>query len=154
MEPRLNFLKIAPDGYKAMSGVEAYVSGSGIDHTLLHLIKVRASQINACAFCIDMHWKDARAAGETEQRLYGLSAWQDSPYYTDRERAMLKWVESVTLLSQTHAPDADYEALRQHFDEKETVNLTWAIAAINAWNRMAAAFRSPAGVYQPAKKQA
>ena len=153
MEPRLNYLAASPDGYKAMSGLEGYVRRSGLEHPLLELIKLRASQINGCAYCIDMHWKDARAAGETEQRLYGLSAWEESPYYTPRERAALAWTEAVTLVSQTHVPDEVFEAVRPHFNDKELADLTWAIAAINAWNRMAIAMRSTPGQYQPPKKR-
>jgi len=154
MQTRSNFYKVSPEGYQAMSGLEKYVSNSGIEHGLLHLIKLRVSQINGCAYCIDMHWKDARALGETEQRLYGLDAWHESPYYDDRERAALEWAEVVTKVGETHVPDSAYVTAREHFDEKELVDLTWAIAAINAWNRMAIAFRSPAGVYQPAKAHA
>jgi len=154
MQTRSNFYKVSPEGYQAMSGLEKYVSNSGIEHGLLHLIKLRVSQINGCAYCIDMHWKDARALGETEQRLYGLDAWKESPYYDDRERAALEWAEVVTKVGETHVPDSAYVTAREHFDEKELVDLTWAIAAINAWNRMAIAFRSPAGVYQPAKAHA
>ncbi|HEV7300280.1 MAG TPA: carboxymuconolactone decarboxylase family protein [Tepidisphaeraceae bacterium] len=152
MQPRINFPQIAPKAYQAMSGVEAYINGSGLDHGLIHLVKLRASQMNGCAFCIDMHWKDARANGEAEQRLYGLDAWAEAPYYTDRERAALEWTEVLTRVGDTHAPDAAYEAMRAHFNEKEAVDLTWVIAAINAWNRMAIGLRSPAGSYQPAKK--
>jgi AhpD family alkylhydroperoxidase len=113
------------------------------------MIKLRASQINGCAYCIDMHWKDARAVGESEQRLYGLDAWREAPYYTDRERAALEWTEALTDVTDGHAPDAVYDAVRGHFSDKELVDLTWAIAAINAWNRVAIAFRSEAGSYRP-----
>jgi AhpD family alkylhydroperoxidase len=150
MQPRLPFLKLAPAAYKAMSGLEAYLHGSGLDLRLLHMIKLRASQINGCAFCIDMHWKDARAAGETEQRLYGLDAWRESPYYTDRERAAFAWTESLTLISQTHAPDDVYEEVLRYFSEKEVVDLTWAIAAINSWNRISIGLRAVPGAYDPA----
>lgn len=152
MQQRLNYPTVAPDAFKAMLGLERYVRESGLEHALLHLIKLRASQINGCAYCIDMHWKDARAAGESEQRLYGLSAWRESPYYTPRERAALEWTEALTNISVTHAPDDAYEALKPHFSEKEIADLTWAIAAINAWNRIAIAFRTPAGSYQPPKQ--
>ena len=114
-------------------------------------MKLRASQINGCAYCIDMHWKDARANEETEQRLYGLDAWQESPYYSDRERAALAWCEAVTCIADTHAPDTVYEKVRQHFSEKEIADLTLAIASINAWNRLAISFRAVPGKYQPAK---
>jgi AhpD family alkylhydroperoxidase len=113
-------------------------------------VKLRASQMNGCAYCIDMHWKDARAAGESEQRLYGLDAWEESPYYSDRERAALAWTEALTFISDHHVPDAVYEAVRPHFSEKELSDLTWAIAAINAWNRVAIALRSTPGTYKPA----
>ena len=152
MQMRLNFFKAAPGAYEAMSTLEKYISNSGLEHNLLHMIKLRTSQINGCAYCLDMHWKDARAAGETEQRLYGLDAWEEAPYYTDRERAALKWTEAVTKIGEGHVPDELFAKVRMHFDEKELADLTWAIAAINAWNRMAIAFRSPAGSYKvPAK---
>jgi AhpD family alkylhydroperoxidase len=119
---------------------------------LLHLIKLRASQINGCAYCIDMHSKDARASGETEQRLYGLNAWQEAPYYTPRERAALEWTEALTNIAETHAHDAAYNAAREHFSDKELVDLSWAIAMINAWNRIAIGFRAKAGGYKPLAK--
>lgn len=149
MQQRLAYFKISPDAFRAMSGLEQYLKSSGLDHKLLHMVKLRASQINGCAYCIDMHWKDARAAGETEQRLYGLDAWRESPYYTDRERAALEWTESLTLIAETRAPDEVYERVKTHFSEKELVDLTWTIAAINAWNRIAIGFRSEPGLYQP-----
>jgi AhpD family alkylhydroperoxidase len=149
MEPRLNFAKIDPEGVRAMLGLDTYIRHTSLERNLVHLVKLRASQINGCAYCIDMHWKDLRAEGETEQRLYGLVAWRESPYYTDRERAALEWTEAVTRVAETHAPDAAFEALSPHFSEKEIVALTWVIAAINAWNRIAISFRSPAGSYQP-----
>ena len=148
MKPRFN-LAVAPDAYRAMSGLEAYLKKSGLEHGLLHMVKLRASQLNGCAYCIDMHWKDARALGETEQRLYGLDAWQESDYYTDRERAALAWTEAVTNLHDGHVPDAAYDAASSHFGEKELADLTWAIATINAWNRVAIASRSEAGRYKP-----
>ena len=147
MKPRFN-LAVAPEAYRAMAGLEAYLKKSGIEHGLLHMIKLRASQINGCAYCIDMHWKDARAAGESEQRLYGLDAWQESPYYTDRERAAFAWTEALTNVSNGHVPDAAYDAARSHFSEKELADLTWAVAAINAWNRVAIASRAEAGTYR------
>src|SRR4051812_41324421 len=111
MQPRIDYTQVAPGAFKAMAGLEAYVRGSGLDHKLVELVKVRASQINGCAYCIDMHWKDARAAGESEQRLYGLSAWEESPYYSDRERAALRWTEAVTLVAEGHVPDAAFDAV-------------------------------------------
>jgi AhpD family alkylhydroperoxidase len=151
MEPRLKYTELSPDGYKAMAALEGYVRRCGLEHPLLELIKMRASQINGCAYCIDMHWKDARAAGETEQRLYGLSAWRESPYYTDRERAALEWTEAVTLVSKDQIPDQVFDQVKPHFSDKELVDLTWAIVAINSWNRMAIAVRATPGQYQPRK---
>lgn len=149
MEPRLDFTKISPQAYQAMAGLESYVRNSGLERSLLELVKLRASQINGCAYCIDMHTKDARAAGESEQRLYALSAWRETPFYTDRERAALKWTETVTLISDGHAPDEVYEEARRHFSEQELVDLTLAIVAINGWNRLAISFRAVPGTYQP-----
>jgi len=154
MEQRLNYAKVAPSGVKVMLDLEKYVRGSGLEHSLLELVKMRASQINGCAYCLDMHSKDARAAGETEQRLYGLSAWEEAPYYTPRERAALAWTEAVTRVADTHVPDSVYEAVQPHFTEKELVDLTFAVMAINAWNRLAIAFRTPAGSYQPQRAKA
>lgn len=148
MAERINS-KIVPEGYRAMYGLERYVRQSGLEPSLLELIKLRASQINGCAYCIDMHWKDLRAVGENEQRLYGLDAWRESPYYTDRERAALGWTEAVTLITNGHVDDAVYEEVRPHFSEKELADLTFAIATINAWNRLAISFRAEAGMYQP-----
>jgi AhpD family alkylhydroperoxidase len=130
-----------------MAGLEHYLQGCGLEQPLLHLIKLRASQINGCAYCLDMHWKDLRAIGETEQRMYSLDAWRECPYYTDRERAALAWTEAVTLVSEDHVPDAVYEEVRAHFNEKEMCDLTLAVAAINAWNRLAIASRTVPGSY-------
>ena len=146
---RLNYYTLAPDAYRAMAALETYLASSSLEKPMQELVKLRASQMNGCAFCIDMHWKDARAAGETEQRLYGLSAWEESPYYTERERAALAWTEALTFISRDHAPDAVYESVRKQFSEKELADLSWAIAAINAWNRLAIGFRSTPGKYQP-----
>ncbi len=154
MQPRLSYSKIAPGGYRAMSALEEYVRSSGLEPLLLELVRLRASQINGCAYCIDMHTKDARGAGESEQRLYLLSAWRESPFYSDRERAALEWTEAVTLVSETHVPDDVYERARTQFQPEELVNLTLAIAAINTWNRMSIAFRAVPGSYQPAARQA
>jgi AhpD family alkylhydroperoxidase len=132
-----------------MMGLEGYVRRCGLESSLLELVKTRASQINGCAFCIDMHTKDARAHGETEQRLYALSAWREAPFYTDRERAALAWTEAVTLVAETGAPDEVYELARGQFSEKELVDLTFAVVAINGWNRLAVGFRAVAGTYQP-----
>ena len=152
MQPRIAYTKLAKPAFEALMGVEKYLAGSSIDHGLLHLVKLRASQINGCAYCIDMHWKDARAAGETEQRLYGLPAWRESPYYTDRERGALAWVEAITSVTDGHVSDAVYDEARAHLDEQELVDLTWAAAAINAWNRLAIAARVPPGTYRPARQ--
>jgi AhpD family alkylhydroperoxidase len=149
MKARLEYWKAAPGGFKAMQSLEAYLRETEFEPAFLHLIKLRASQMNGCAFCIDMHWKDARAAGESEQRLYGLDAWRESPYYTDRERAALAWTEALTNITDGHVPDEVFEAVRPHFTDRELADLTWAIAAINAWNRVAIAFRSEAGSYKP-----
>jgi AhpD family alkylhydroperoxidase len=149
MQPRINIASVSPGVYHAMLGLEKYLATCGLEINLLHLVKLRASQINGCAYCIDMHWKDLRAAGETEQRLYGLDAWEESPYYTERERAAFKWTQALTLINSEHVPDAVYESVRSHFTEKELADLTFAVATINAWNRLAIASRSPAGNYKP-----
>ena len=141
-EQRLSPAKISPDGYKTLVGVESYLNRSGLDHRLSLLVKMRASQINGCAYCLDMHSRDARRAGESEQRLYVLDAWHESSLYSPRERAALAWTEAVTKISDTHAPDEAYEALREHFSEKEIVDLTIAIGMINLWNRLAISFRN------------
>lgn len=149
MEPRIDYKK-APHGMaQAMSAVDRYVKQSGLEPRLVELVKMRASMINGCAYCIDMHSKDARAEGESEQRLYALSAWRETPFFSERERAALEWTESVTLVSQTHVPDDVYERVRQHFAEEELVNLTLAVIAINGWNRLAIGFRAVPGTYQP-----
>jgi AhpD family alkylhydroperoxidase len=134
---------------QAMSGLEKYVRGSGLEHSLLEIVKTRASQINGCAFCLDMHTKDARAQGETEQRLYTLSAWRETPFYSARERAALEWTEELTRISESNVPDELYDRVRQHFSEEEVVNLTLAVIAINGWNRIAISFRTVPGSYQP-----
>jgi AhpD family alkylhydroperoxidase len=133
---------------KAMMALENQIASSGLEQSLMELVKTRASQINGCAFCIDMHTKDARAAGETEQRLYALNAWRETPFFTERERAALAWTEAVTRIGGGVSDDL-YAEVRQHFSEKELVDLTWAVAAINAWNRVAISFRSVPGKYQP-----
>ena len=147
--PRLAVYRLQADASRAMNALDAAVADIGLEPSLRELVKLRASQINGCAYCIDMHWKDARAAGESEQRLYGLAAWQESPYYTDRERAAFAWTEAVTNLADGHVPDAAYDAARSHFSERELADLTWAVAAINAWNRVAIAARAEAGSYRP-----
>ncbi len=152
MQPRMDYKEASPEGFRAMLGLEMYARNSGLEHSLLELVKTRASQINGCAYCLDMHTKDARAAGETEQRLYALSAWHEAPFYTERERAALAWTEAVTRVADSQVPDAVYEEARRHFPEKELVDLTLAIIAINGWNRLAISFRAVAGTYQPAAK--
>jgi AhpD family alkylhydroperoxidase len=142
MKPRINFYQAAPETIKALSALETLVQGSGLEQSLIELVKTRASQINGCAFCINMHTQDARQHGETEQRLYLLNAWHEAPVYSDRERAALAWTEAVTLISKTHAPDDIYNEVRKHFSETETVNLTMLIGTINMWNRLAIAFRA------------
>ena len=154
MKPRIEADKIAPEAYKSVLQLSAYVHNhSGLEHSLLHLIFMRASQINGCAYCLDMHSKDARALGETEQRLYALNAWRETPFYTDRERAALAWTEEVTLVSRDQVPDEVYEEARKYFEEKDLVNLTVAIASINVWNRLAISFRAVPGTYQPQQKK-
>jgi AhpD family alkylhydroperoxidase len=149
MTPRVTSTHYITSGPgRAMLNLQKEVESSGIDRTLLELVKTRASQINGCAYCLDMHTKDARAMGETEQRLYALNAWRETPFYTERERAALEWTEAVTRVADTHVPDDVYERVREQFPESELVALTFAVVAINAWNRLATAFRIPAGSYQ------
>jgi AhpD family alkylhydroperoxidase len=153
--PRFDFAQSSPEAYRAMLGLERVVAQSALEPALRELVKVRASQLNGCAFCIDMHWKEARAAGESEQRLYGLDAWRESPYYTDRERAALEWCEALTLLAEGHVPDEVHEAVRPHFPERDLADLSLAIVAINGWNRLMVASRREAGTYVAgAKRQA
>jgi AhpD family alkylhydroperoxidase len=142
MKPRMNFYQAAPESIKALTAVESQIQSSGLEQPLIELVRTRASQINGCAFCINMHTQDARKRGETEQRLYLLNAWREAPLYTDRERAALAWTEAVTLISETHVPDEVYEELRKNFSEAESVNLTILIGTINAWNRLAISFRA------------
>lgn len=149
MEERIHYTKVSPLAYHALLGLEKYLHECGIEENLLHLMKLRASQVNGCAYCLDMHWKDLRAIGETEQRMYSLDAWRESPYYSARERAALAWTEAVTRVAETHVPDEVYEEARQQFSEKELADLTVAVATINAWNRLAIAGRTTPGTYQP-----
>ena len=142
MKPRMNYYQAAPDTLKALLALEAQIQASGLEQSLIELVKTRASQINGCAYCINIHTQDARKHGETEARLYLLNAWRESPGYSDRERAALAWTEAVTLISETHAPDDLYEDVRAQFSDAETVNLTMLIATINAWNRLAISFRA------------
>lgn len=150
MEMRLDYMKVRPESLQALLKLEGYVNKSGLDKTILELVKTRASQINGCAFCLDMHTKDARAMGETEQRLYLLNAWREAPFYTDAERAALALTEAVTKISEGGVPAAVYEEARKHFDEGQFVDLLMAINAINAWNRMAISTTMVPGAYQPA----
>ena len=146
MDTRVDFgSKEVSGALRAMIDLEKYISQAGLDRVLLDLVRLRASQINGCAFCIDMHWKDLRKEDQSEQRLYGLDAWRESPYYTDRERAALAWTEAVTRVADGHVPDEVFEEARQHFTEGELVNLTMCLVAINGWNRLNISFRTPAG---------
>lgn len=149
MQARLEVQRIAPQAYRAMAVLESYARSSGLEPALLELVRLRASQINGCAYCIDMHTKDAHANGESEQRLYALTAWRETPFCTGREQAALAWTEAVTLISENHAPDEVFEEVRRRFTEEELVNLTMAIIAINGWNRLAISFRTVPGTYQP-----
>ena len=151
MTPRLDYHQASAGAYQAMIGMEQFVRTCGLEHSLLELVKTRASQLNGCAYCIDMHTKDARAAGETEQRLYALPAWRETPFFTERERAALEWTEALTLISQDDVPDELYEMVRGHFSEAEIVNLSLAIVTINGWNRLAISFRSVPGSYEVPK---
>ena len=141
MQPRLNPMKAGPDAYKALAQFQAHVDQCGLEHSLMDLVKVRASQINGCAYCLVMHTNDARKLGENDERMHLLNAWEEAPVFSPRERAALAWTEAVTLVSEGHVPDAVYEEARRHFSEKELVDLTYAVMAINAWNRLAIAFR-------------
>jgi AhpD family alkylhydroperoxidase len=151
MEARFNYMHAAPGALKAMLGLGQYLHESGLEEKLLNLIFMRASQINGCAYCLDMHWKDARAAGEDEQRLYSLEAWRETPFYTERERAALEWTEALTLITDGHVPDNVYQNVRQHFDDKQLSDLSLAIVAINGWNRLNIASRAVPGDYRPGK---
>jgi AhpD family alkylhydroperoxidase len=141
MKPRMNYYQAAPETIKALVALEEQIQASGLEKSLIELVKIRASQINGCAFCVDMHAADARKAGETERRLMGVSVWRETPFFTPRERAALAWTEALTRLSETHAPDADYAAINEHFTAAEQVNLTLAIGVINVWNRFGVGFR-------------
>jgi AhpD family alkylhydroperoxidase len=148
LKPRLDAAQAAPGARAAMLGLERYIRECGLETSLLELVRLRASQMNGCAYCIDMHTKDARAEGETEQRLYALSAWRETPFYSERERAALEWTEAVTDVGRSNVPDDVYESVRRHFSETELVNLTMAVIAINGWNRIAVSFRMAPGSYQ------
>jgi len=147
MQPRLDAGKLSPEGYRAVFALEQYIRHCGLELKLLELVRLRASQLNGCAYCVDMHTKDARAEGETEQRLYAVSVWEETPFFTDRERAALAWTEAVTLVGKDHVPDDVYELARTQFSEKELVDLTLAVIAINSWNRLAISFSAVPGTY-------
>lgn len=149
MAPRFVPATLSPQAYRAMLAIEGYLASSGLEVRLIHLLKLRVSQMNGCAFCIDMHWKDLRADGESEQRLYGLDAWREAPYYSDRERAALEWAEALTEITRGHVSDAVYASTRAHFSEKEVSDLMFVVTTINAWNRLAISARTEPGVYQP-----
>jgi AhpD family alkylhydroperoxidase len=149
MKARIEYYAKYPRAFAAMRGLQAYVDQCGLEHSLLELVKMRASQINGCAYCLDMHSKDARAAGETEQRLYLLNAWREAPFYSERERAALEWTEAVTRLGEHGVPDNVYAIAQAQFSEEELVNLTLAVIAINGWNRLSISFHTVAGSYQP-----
>jgi AhpD family alkylhydroperoxidase len=149
MEARINPYKAAPGAYKAMAALGAYGNSSGLEKPLMELVKLRASQINGCAYCIDMHTKDALAAGETQQRLFLLDAWREAPFYSDRERAALEWTEALTKVYEGHVPDAIYLRVKTQFSDEELANLSIVIVTINAWNRLGIAFRAEPGHYEP-----
>ena len=152
--PRIDYTRVSPDAVRAMYGLELFVRKSGLDPVILELVKLRASVMNGCAYCVDMHTRDARAAGETEQRLYAVPVWRETPFFTPKERAALLWTEVVTDLGRTGVPDDAWEHVRRHFDEHEVVSLTMAIVAINGWNRLAVSFRVPVGSYVPGQHAA
>jgi AhpD family alkylhydroperoxidase len=147
MNARIDLMHVNPGIIQAMLGLERQIRRAGLDSKLLDLVRMRASQINGCAYCLDMHSKDARANGDTEQRLYGLNAWRETPYYSERERAALEWTEALTLVAETHAPDDVYERVREQFSEDELAHLTLAVVAINGWNRLNVAARTVPGDY-------
>lgn len=151
MAPRVNADKLNTDAYRALAGVEKYLANCSIEKSLRELIKLRVSQINGCAYCIDMHWKDARAAGETEQRLYSLPAWRETPYYSDREQAALLLAEELTKIAHHNVPEEAHRRAREQFEDQELSDLIWAIAAINAWNRVSIGMGTVPGGYQPPK---
>ena len=153
MTTRINAATVPPGAYQAVYGVEQYVRQSGLEQSLLELVKLRASYLNGCAYCVDMHTKDARIEGETEQRLDAVPVWRETPFYSPRERAALAWTEAVTAMGREGVPDALFAEAREHFSELELVNLTMAVIAINAWNRLAVSFRTEVGSYQPSGAQ-
>ena len=154
MRSRLNYSQVAPGVYDAMDALDQYLAASSLDRRMLYLVQLRASQLNGCAYCIDMHWKDLRALEETEHRLYSLDAWRECPWYTDRERAALAWTEAVTFVAEGQVPEGVYDEVRPHFTETELADLTLAIASVNAWNRLSIAGRLTPGTYKPALVEA
>jgi AhpD family alkylhydroperoxidase len=154
MGTRLSNTTVTGGAMKAMYGLEAYLKTASIEAPLLHLVKLRVSQLNGCAYCIDMHYKDLRSVGENEQRLYMLDAWREAPFYTARERAALEWAEALTFVAENHVPDELFERIRTELSEAEIVDLTLAVTTINAWNRLSIAFRTEPGTYQPAARHA
>jgi len=153
MQQRIDVTKVNPAAYKAVAALQSFVDQSGLDAKLRELVKIRASQINGCAYCLVMHTRDARKLGESDDRMHLLNAWREAPVFTPRERAALAWTEALTLVSQTHVPDEVYDEVRRHFSEKEIVDLSAAVVAINSWNRLAIAFRAPPQV-EPVKAAA
>jgi AhpD family alkylhydroperoxidase len=149
MKPRIQLTQVDPEIVRLLLAIEGYLHDSRLGSRLLHLVKTRASQINGCAYCLDMHTKDARSEGESEQRLYALDAWRETPFFDERERAALEWTEAVTRVADTHVPDDVYETVKRHFTDQELIDLTLAISNINTWNRLNVAFRTMAGNYRP-----
>ena len=149
MTMRLQYAHVEPAATRAMMGLETYVRQSGLDHTILHLVKLRASYMNGCSYCVDMHTKDARVAGETEQRLYAVSVWHETPFFTPRERAALRWTDTLTAIAREEVSDELFQEVRSHFSEKELVDLTMVVVTINGWNRLSVSFRTPVGGYVP-----
>ena len=152
--PRIDYTRVSPEAVRPQFAMEAFVRQCGLEHSLIELVKLRASYINGCAYCVDMHTRDARAAGEQEQRLYAVPVWRETPFFTPRERAALAWTDAVTEVGRTGVPDEVFEEVRRHFTEAEIVNLTIAVVAINGWNRLAISFRAPVGSYVPRTTQA
>ena len=151
---RADYARVDPDAYRVHSALEGYVRGTGLEHTLLELVRIRASYLNGCAYCVDMHTKDARLAGESEQRLYAVPVWRETPFFTPRERAALAWTDALTLIADEGVSDSTYAAAREEFDERALVALTMAIVAINGWNRLSVAFGTPVGSYVAGSKGA
>jgi AhpD family alkylhydroperoxidase len=146
---RLDYASVAPEAVRAQRALETYIRGCGLEHSLLELVKLRASMINGCAYCVDMHTKDARVAGETEQRLYAVSVWHETPFFTPRERAALRWTDTLTAIAREEVSDELFQEVRSHFSEKELVDLTMVVVTINGWNRLSVSFRTPVGGYVP-----